>query len=301
MPMRIAPPGISAPASISAPVQGSDWTPSLWGPLTGHDDPVHPAGCSSRSGEELRDWAELESFRTPPSGYPERKPPLNADGARQTWAQLMSPEYSSAQPRRLSELHLLLRSSIEQELPPGLDVPFQVRKSQSAPTSPNIGHLESSSPCGGSTCRSSQSDGPRRWSTSLPKSARKSLKLVVNRRGLKHAAQFLVPPVIGDDPNFKAVKFLIGKGGSNMRTIAEETQAKLRVRGAGSGHLEGPEGQEKESKDPLMLCVSCADRYGYEAAMAAVEKLFERLFEAYRRYCRKEAHAIPDLKIEVVE
>lgn len=55
---------------------------------------------------------------------------------------------------------------------------------------------------------------------------------------------------------------------------------KLRLRGKGSGFLEGPE--QMESHDPLNLCVSSKDKVKYLHACRLVEKLLERVYTEFR-------------------
>ena len=63
-------------------------------------------------------------------------------------------------------------------------------------------------------------------------------------------------------PDFRLVRRVIGQGGSNLKRIFYATDVKLRVRGFGSGHLEGL--SRKEAPVPLMLALS-----GLEAEPAA--------------------------------
>lgn len=115
----------------------------------------------------------------------------------------------------------------------------------------------------------------------------------------KHTCKFIVPVFIAEDSKFRVTKLLIGRGGANMRQIAEETGAKLRVRGKGSGHLEGV--AMKESTDPLMLCISCPEKEGYDQAKNAVTSLFHNMFEQYAAHCRKSGREPPELRLEVLE
>eukprot|EP00971_Amphidinium_carterae_P212995 4227450-Amphidinium_carterae.1 len=71
-----------------------------------------------------------------------------------------------------------------------------------------------------------------------------------------------------DDDEFCLVKRILGKGGNNMRNIADTCNAKVRLRGIGSGFLEGAEG--KEANMPLQLNVSCVDYEAYEMAVDRV-------------------------------
>eukprot|EP00929_Paragymnodinium_shiwhaense_P066561 TRINITY_DN3339_c1_g1_i1.p1 TRINITY_DN3339_c1_g1~~TRINITY_DN3339_c1_g1_i1.p1 ORF type:complete len:775 (+),score=229.17 TRINITY_DN3339_c1_g1_i1:144-2468(+) len=90
-------------------------------------------------------------------------------------------------------------------------------------------------------------------------------------------------------PGFDLVPMLIGRGGQNMRKIAEATGAKLRVRGKGSGHLE-IEGK-REAPTPLMLAVTTEKKDGLPAFKAALERSFHELRIVEKRYklhCQKE-------------
>merc|ERR1719321_2560506 len=69
---------------------------------------------------------------------------------------------------------------------------------------------------------------------------------------------------------FNVVRKLLGDRGSHMKTIAENTGAKLRIRGCGSGFLEGPD-QKEASDEPLMLCISAATRKGFDNAVEDAE------------------------------
>lgn len=51
---------------------------------------------------------------------------------------------------------------------------------------------------------------------------------------------------------------------------------KLRLRGRGSGFLEGPE--QRESNDPLNLCVSSKDKEKFIFACQEVEKLLDKVY-----------------------
>lgn len=115
----------------------------------------------------------------------------------------------------------------------------------------------------------------------------------------KNTCRFIVPNDIASDGPFKAAKVLIGRGGQNMRQIAEATTAKIRVRGKGSGHLEGP--NNAESTDPLMCCISCPDTRGYEEAKVRVTRIFEQMFTQFRDHCKKQGRPIPELQLQVQE
>ena len=74
------------------------------------------------------------------------------------------------------------------------------------------------------------------------------------------------------------------------------------MRGKGSGFLEGP--VQKESNDPLNLCVSSKDNYKYKLACHEVEKLLIKVYGEYQmfykgKHCKK--FALFPLKIQKVE
>jgi len=102
-----------------------------------------------------------------------------------------------------------------------------------------------------------------------------------------------------DNEEFCLVKRILGKAGNNMRRIAEECSAKVRLRGIGSGFLEGADG--KEANMPLQLNVSCADYDSYLGAVQRVSTLLKDLYKHYRRYARSKGMEPPDVKINLEE
>ena len=74
---------------------------------------------------------------------------------------------------------------------------------------------------------------------------------------------------------------LIGRGGVHMKTIALAYDAKLRVRGKGSGHLEVD--GKREAPVPLMLTVS-ANKKDHEAFQKAVHLAIQHLRNTESRY-----------------
>lgn len=104
---------------------------------------------------------------------------------------------------------------------------------------------------------------------------------------------------IEEDTKFRVVKRIIGQGGENMKNIAQNTDAKLRLRGRGSKFLEGFE--QKESTDELMLCVSCQDRSRFDRAKTLVSELLEQIYEHYRLFCAKAGQSQPSLSIRLHE
>jgi len=96
--------------------------------------------------------------------------------------------------------------------------------------------------------------------------------------GMKPQCQFFIG--IEEDPKFKVTRKIMGPHGQHMKAIAHSTGAKLRLRGHGSGFLEGPE--QRESTDELMLCVSAPDWENYSMAVQKVTELLEGIYEQYR-------------------
>jgi hypothetical protein len=113
----------------------------------------------------------------------------------------------------------------------------------------------------------------------------------------KYTCRFLIG--IDNDKDFQVARRLIGSKGSNMKKIVRQTEAKLRLRGVGSGYLEGA--SQKESTEPLQLCVSCTSAEGYKTAVHQVEELLGRVHEEYRQFCRENNLPIPDLHINLSE
>ncbi|CAJ1390704.1 unnamed protein product [Effrenium voratum] len=102
-----------------------------------------------------------------------------------------------------------------------------------------------------------------------------------------------------DDEEFCLVKRILGKAGNNMRRIADECNAKVRLRGIGSGFLEGSDGCEANM--PLQLNVSCTDYSDYVAAVDQVASLLKDLYKHYRRYARSKGMEPPDVRLSVDE
>ena len=62
-------------------------------------------------------------------------------------------------------------------------------------------------------------------------------------------------------------------------------RVKLRLRGKGSGYKEGPE--NKESDEPLHLCISSKNTEKMKKACLLVDELLERIHQEYKEYCEK--------------
>eukprot|EP00418_Pyrodinium_bahamense_P072581 CAMPEP_0179088316 /NCGR_PEP_ID=MMETSP0796-20121207/40178_1 /TAXON_ID=73915 /ORGANISM="Pyrodinium bahamense, Strain pbaha01" /LENGTH=458 /DNA_ID=CAMNT_0020785845 /DNA_START=203 /DNA_END=1579 /DNA_ORIENTATION=- len=113
----------------------------------------------------------------------------------------------------------------------------------------------------------------------------------------KYTCRFLIG--IENDKEFQVARRIIGAKGANMKRIVRLTEAKLRLRGMGSGYFEGT--GQKESCEPLQLCVSCTSADGYKTAVRQVEELLKRVYEEYKQYCRDGGKPVPDLQINLSE
>lgn len=107
----------------------------------------------------------------------------------------------------------------------------------------------------------------------------------------KYTCRFLIG--ISNDKDFQVVRRIIGAKGAHMKKIVKATEAKLRLRGEGSGYFEGA--GQKESTEPLQLCVSCTSADGYRNAVKLVEELMQSVYDDYRGYCREMGRPEPDL------
>ena len=99
--------------------------------------------------------------------------------------------------------------------------------------------------------------------------------------------------LIPNDKEFQVARRLIGSKGCNMKKILSECKInnnvndniKLRLRGRGSGYKEGP--QNKESDEPLHLCISAKNQEEMKKACAKVDDLLNKIYEDYKKYCIK--------------
>jgi len=113
----------------------------------------------------------------------------------------------------------------------------------------------------------------------------------------KYTCRFLIG--IENDKEFQVARRLIGAKGANMKRIVRQTDAKLRLRGQGSGYLEGA--GQKESSEALQLCISCTSFEGYGAAVKYVEDLLKGVYEEYKQFCRQKGLPVPDLQVNLSE
>ena len=95
--------------------------------------------------------------------------------------------------------------------------------------------------------------------------------------------------LIANDKDFQIARRLIGSKGANMKKIINECGdgegTKLRLRGKGSGYKEGP--QNKESDEPLHLCISSKNAEEMKKACLLVDELLAKINEDYKEYCEK--------------
>jgi len=115
--------------------------------------------------------------------------------------------------------------------------------------------------------------------------------------GAKHQCQFLVG--IEEEPTFQVKRRLLGPHGQHMKAIAEASGVKLRLRGRGSGFLEGVE--QEESVDPLMLCVSALDAAAYKHAVKLTRELLDGIQRDFRRFCMDAGSPVPSLVLHMHE
>lgn len=73
--------------------------------------------------------------------------------------------------------------------------------------------------------------------------------------------------------------------------------AKLRLRGHGSGYVERD--TNAESKEPLQLCISCTNSDSYETALKLTEELLRDIYGQYDRYCSDNSlpHRAPEIRM----
>merc|ERR1712048_1059644 len=107
-------------------------------------------------------------------------------------------------------------------------------------------------------------------------------KVPKHQQGEKAATQCQFLIGIEQDKSFSVKNKVLGSRGAHVKDIFEKTGAKLRLRGRGSGFLEGPD--KKESTDPLMLCVSAPDVASYQDAKDMVTEVLERVYKQYREH-----------------
>ena len=90
-------------------------------------------------------------------------------------------------------------------------------------------------------------------------------------------------------PASDLVPRLIGNRGINTRSINKETRAKIRIRGAGSGHLEveNAAGIKSEAKVPLMVAITCEKRstHNFLRAVDMTVALLKHTEASFKHVC----------------
>jgi hypothetical protein len=121
---------------------------------------------------------------------------------------------------------------------------------------------------------------------------------------------------IENDKDFQVARRLIGIKGCNMKRIIEKCNGspkggkdkysnnqetvKLRLRGRGSGYKEGP--NNRESDEPLHLCVSAKFYDKYKKACILVQELIINIYDEYKRFCEKNNRSpVSDLTVKKFE
>jgi 5-methylcytosine-specific restriction endonuclease McrA len=127
----------------------------------------------------------------------------------------------------------------------------------------------------------------------------------LNAKARSAAQKFLCRYMVGIEQlgslgrSFNVVRKLLGDHGAHMKAIAENTGAKLRIRGRGSGFKEGPDNVEAD--EPLMICVSATSSNGFEACINDVESLLRHVHDQYYAFCEKRNLPRPNLIVEQTE
>lgn len=155
---------------------------------------------------------------------------------------------------------------------------------------------QTAAPVPASSNKSSVLRCPRRPNIGGGGSDRKTGRKRTGSPGDKHQCQFMIN--IEADNAFLVKGRLMGRGGSYMKDIVLKAGfgTKLRLRGRGSGFLEGP--AEKESSDPLMLCVSAHTTDAYEEAKRLTIELIEGIYDDYHGFIAKKG---PRLQVDLHE
>jgi len=123
----------------------------------------------------------------------------------------------------------------------------------------------------------------------------------------KYTCRFEVQ--IENDAHYHVSRRLIGPKGCNMKKILRECTKdmhfpvpsiiKLRLRGRGSGFLEGP--KQEECKEPLHLCISTCYKEKYFIAKQRVSELLLKIYADYKQFCIKSGKEVKDLKLKFTE
>jgi hypothetical protein len=110
---------------------------------------------------------------------------------------------------------------------------------------------------------------------------------IVNGAVRKYTCRFEIG--IENEKEFHVARRLIGPKGCQMKRILMACEGpetpKLRLRGIGSGFLEGA--LKQESPEPLHLCISCKDYANYRKAVDMVIDLLMTIYKDYGEFCKQ--------------
>lgn len=102
----------------------------------------------------------------------------------------------------------------------------------------------------------------------------------------KYVCNFLIQ--INNDDKFMVTKRIIGKNGCFLKRIIQEScikygdfSTKIRLRGKGSGYIEM---NNKESDEPLMLCISSLNYPTYVNCCSLIEDLLRKIYNDYNDF-----------------
>jgi hypothetical protein len=175
---------------------------------------------------------------------------------------------------------------------------YQITNSK--PQSSNANHQTSSLRPQTSANHQTSSLRPQAYANHQTSSLRPQTSIMKGQigQGRKGPQKLLCRYTVGieQDRAFNVVQKLLGDRGSHMKSIAANTGSKLRIRGRGSGFLEGPD-QKEASDEPLMLCISASTREGFDGAVEDVESLLEYVHDQYRTFCQDRKLPAPRLSI----
>jgi len=107
-----------------------------------------------------------------------------------------------------------------------------------------------------------------------------------------YACRFIIG--IEHEEHFQVAQKILGLKGANMKRIARQTEAKIRLRGADPG-MSGEGARPRDTSEPLQLCLSCPTPESYQAAVRQVEDLLQGVYNEYRIFCRDQGK--PELEL----
>ena len=91
--------------------------------------------------------------------------------------------------------------------------------------------------------------------------------------------------------SFRLVPKIIGKGAKKIQEIAKACNGKVRVRGRGSGHVEGRD--RVEADVPLHVALSCSGRHDFTRGKELISSALDCLAAQYVDFCERQGHEAP--------